>query len=158
MSKLHNIYMKYFKDPAVVVLPPGLITNELVEELTKLFGGDKSHEKMPTITTTFSVSGSDSKFHTADSSKVKRDLLDDLMKKCLKELYDKAFVEYKKTSGYTYQMRNLNHQYNQVSVDDFDYMEALGSGGYGFVVHCRKKSTGKHYAMSKCRVTVGSVV
>jgi serine/threonine protein kinase len=22
-----------------------------------------------------------------------------------------------------------------------------GEGGFGFVVHCRKKSTGKHYAM-----------
>jgi hypothetical protein len=26
---------------------------------------------------------------------------------------------------------------------DFDYMKKLGEGGFGLVIHCRKKSTGK---------------
>lgn len=32
-------------------------------------------------------------------------------------------------------------------MDDFDYIKKLGEGGFGLVVHCRKKSTQKHYAM-----------
>ena len=32
-------------------------------------------------------------------------------------------------------------------MEDFDYYNKLGEGGFGFVVHCKKKSTGKHYAM-----------
>jgi len=32
-------------------------------------------------------------------------------------------------------------------VNDFDYYGKLGEGGFGFVVHCKKKSTGGHYAM-----------
>ena len=32
-------------------------------------------------------------------------------------------------------------------VSDFDYMAILGQGGFGRVVHARKKTTGKHFAM-----------
>ena len=38
-------------------------------------------------------------------------------------------------------------KYNSVKVDDFWYFEKLGEGGFGFVVHCQKKTTKKHYAM-----------
>jgi serine/threonine protein kinase len=41
-----------------------------------------------------------------------------------------------------------------VRVEDFEYMNKLGEGGFGFVVHCKKKSTGKHYAM-KIQTKVG---
>lgn len=37
--------------------------------------------------------------------------------------------------------------YNKVRVNDFEYYDVLGKGGYGVVVECRKKSTGKRYAM-----------
>lgn len=45
-------------------------------------------------------------------------------------------------------------KYNRVRVDDFEYFSKLGEGGFGFVVHCRKKSTQKHYAM-KIQTKVG---
>ena len=34
-----------------------------------------------------------------------------------------------------------------MSVDDFDYFEPVGKGGFGRVVRVRKRSTGKFYAM-----------
>ena len=156
MSKLNNIYVKYIKQPAVVALPAGLIGEDIEAEFNRIFNDNKSFEKIPTtITTSFSsASGTDNKLHSVDSSKVRKGFLDNLMKNCLKVLYDEAFKDYKSTTGYKYQIRYLSQQYNQVSVDDFDYMESLGSGGYGFVVHCRKKSTGKHYAMSKYMIQI----
>jgi hypothetical protein len=41
----------------------------------------------------------------------------------------------------------IHQKYNHVSIDDFEYFKKLGEGGYGVVLHCRRKSTGKHYAM-----------
>jgi serine/threonine protein kinase len=41
----------------------------------------------------------------------------------------------------------LNSTYNAVGVKDFDYFELLGKGAFGIVVKCRKKSTGRMYAM-----------
>ncbi|CAM9360489.1 unnamed protein product, partial [Hapterophycus canaliculatus] len=38
-------------------------------------------------------------------------------------------------------------RYNRIDVDDFWYMEKLGEGAFGKVVHVVKKSTRKHYAM-----------
>jgi hypothetical protein len=38
----------------------------------------------------------------------------------------------------------------------FTAMLFPGEGGFGFVVHCRKKSTGKHYAM-KLQTKKGNV-
>ena len=43
--------------------------------------------------------------------------------------------------------KQLQKRYNHVKLNDFEYFGKLGEGGFGFVVHCRKKSTGKHYAM-----------
>ncbi|CAM9586416.1 unnamed protein product, partial [Choristocarpus tenellus] len=37
--------------------------------------------------------------------------------------------------------------FNRIDVDDFYYMEKLGEGAFGRVIHVKKKSTGKHYAM-----------
>ena len=43
----------------------------------------------------------------------------------------------------------LRTAYNMVKLSDFEYINKLGSGKYGVVVHCRKISTRVHYAMSK---------
>jgi serine/threonine protein kinase len=49
---------------------------------------------------------------------------------------------------YIYPCRTqLRGAYNHVGVEDFQYMELLGSGGFGRVVCVRKRSTGRHYAM-----------
>jgi serine/threonine protein kinase len=47
-------------------------------------------------------------------------------------------------------------KYNSVKEDDFWYYEKLGEGGFGFVVHCQKKTTKKHYAM-KVQTKVGLI-
>lgn len=41
----------------------------------------------------------------------------------------------------------IHKKYNHVSIEDFDYFERLGEGGFGVVLRCRRKSTGKYYAM-----------
>jgi serine/threonine protein kinase len=41
----------------------------------------------------------------------------------------------------------IKNKYNHVKLSDFEYYNKLGEGGFGFVLHCKKKSTGKHYAM-----------
>mmetsp|Transcript_30085 Transcript_30085/g.37089 ORF Transcript_30085/g.37089 Transcript_30085/m.37089 type:complete len:744 (+) Transcript_30085:240-2471(+) len=63
-----------------------------------------------------------------------RDLVD-LMRKFKKSQHFKEYCRLKKVS------------YNKILPDDFKYMEILGKGGFGKVVHVMKKSTGQHYAM-----------
>ncbi len=41
----------------------------------------------------------------------------------------------------------LRRKYNNIKSSDFEYYEVLGEGGFGLVVHVRKKSTNKHYAL-----------
>jgi serine/threonine protein kinase len=41
----------------------------------------------------------------------------------------------------------LKQKYNHVKLDDFEYCRKLGEGGFGLVIQCKKKSTGKDYAM-----------
>lgn len=41
----------------------------------------------------------------------------------------------------------IKNKYNRVKISDFEYYNKLGEGGFGFVLHCKKKSTGRHYAM-----------
>lgn len=48
----------------------------------------------------------------------------------------------------------LKNKYNKVKLSDFEYYTKLGEGGFGFVLHCKKKSTGTHYAM-KIQTKVG---
>lgn len=36
---------------------------------------------------------------------------------------------------------------SQVTTQDFQYMEKIGRGAFGYVIHAVKLSTGKHYAM-----------
>lgn len=44
-------------------------------------------------------------------------------------------------------MIDLRNTYNKVMVDDFEMYEKLGKGGFAVVVHAKKKTTGKHYAL-----------
>lgn len=41
----------------------------------------------------------------------------------------------------------LNEKYNKIRLKDFDLFGMLGEGSFGIVVKCRKKTTGKMYAM-----------
>lgn len=67
--------------------------------------------------------------------------------KCFIGIYHNIFLPFKQTDIYADLQRQLTQRYNNVKLSDFEYFGKLGEGGFGFVVHCRKKSTGKHYAM-----------
>ena len=41
----------------------------------------------------------------------------------------------------------MKQVYNKVKLDDFEFIGKLGEGGFGLVVHCKKTSTNRHYAM-----------
>ena len=62
-------------------------------------------------------------------------------------MYNNIYIPFKSTDSYDILQKKLKQKYNRVRPDDFIYMEKLGEGGFGLVVHCKKKSTGKHYAM-----------
>ena len=72
----------------------------------------------------------------------------------LKQLQKQLFTPYQDTEEYTQGKIDLRSVYNRVDVDDFEYYNMLGNGGFGFVVHCMKKSTGIHYAM-KIQTKIG---
>jgi len=74
-------------------------------------------------------------------------LYDDIQLKCFQMIHDKIFVQFKKSAYYEAVIADLKTNYNQVVPSDFEYMEKLGQGTFGLVVHVRKKSTGKHYAL-----------
>jgi hypothetical protein len=82
-----------------------------------------------------------------DSTLLSGDFYDRLQYECFIEIYHNVFIPFKSSPSYATLTRQLKEQYNNVRPDDFIYMNKLGEGGFGFVVHCKKKSTGKHYAM-----------
>ena len=44
-------------------------------------------------------------------------------------------------------MAGLKKKYNRIKDRDFEYFDKLGQGSFGLVMRCRKKSTGRWYAM-----------
>lgn len=86
------------------------------------------------------------------------DLFDLLMKYVLSDMYQSTFVRFKASAEYSLYRNEVKETYNRVTVDDFEYLELLGSGGFGRVVHARKKSTGKHYGTSGIGACTASFV
>ena len=74
-------------------------------------------------------------------------LFDPVQLMCFQRIYDDIFVHFKKSTAYTAVIADLKTNFNQVLPSDFEYMEKLGQGTFGLVVHCKKKSSGKHYAV-----------
>lgn len=72
---------------------------------------------------------------------------DRVQQRCFLGIYHNVFLPFKQTDDYLLLTEQLQKRYNHVKLNDFEYFGKLGEGGFGFVVHCRKKSTGKHYAM-----------
>jgi len=83
-----------------------------------------------------------------DASILGSDFYDKLLKKCFLEIFQQIFIRFK-ADDEAYREYNSESlaTYNVVDVNDFDYMELLGAGAFGRVVHVRKKTTGNHYAM-----------
>ncbi|RZL27937.1 MAG: hypothetical protein EOP64_05980 [Sphingomonas sp.] len=72
---------------------------------------------------------------------------DKVQQRCFTGLYYNVYIPFKQTNEYLFLTKQLQERYNVVKLNDFEYFSKLGEGGFGFVVHCRKKSTGRHYAM-----------
>lgn len=75
------------------------------------------------------------------------DFFDKIQMQCFVDIYQNIFKRFKTTEAYTQLKKTFRQKYNRVRIDDFIYYEKLGEGGFGLVVHCKKKSTGKHYAL-----------
>mmetsp|Transcript_23941 Transcript_23941/g.39982 ORF Transcript_23941/g.39982 Transcript_23941/m.39982 type:complete len:673 (+) Transcript_23941:161-2179(+) len=82
-----------------------------------------------------------------DPSVLHNDFYDKLQAKCFLAIYHNIYVPFKQTEEFAQLKQAIKKRYNNVRLQDFEYFNKLGEGGFGFVVHCRKKSTGKHYAM-----------
>lgn len=81
-----------------------------------------------------------------ESDKCDATLFENVTKRCLVMLseYYMSFI-----LSVQYQKMNelVQKKYNRVQINDFVYYSVIGRGGYGLVLHCKKKSTGIHYAM-----------
>ncbi|KAE9253620.1 hypothetical protein PF002_g3236 [Phytophthora fragariae] len=121
MAKL--IYRKYIKNGSTMAL--GSITSDLIALYDKKIAElEASHGSSATV-----------------------DFFDPLMTNIVADMCQNTFMRFKASSEYETFKKDLKDTYNKVTIEDFEYLELLGSGGFGRVVHARKKSTGKHYAM-----------
>lgn len=121
-SKAYHIYHKYIK-PGAVLEVGGIELSERLEYKQNL---DLSKEGTFLLTSTF---------------------YDNVQTRCFLEIFHNIYQPFRDTIEYISLMKQLKERYNLVRTRDFEYMEKLGEGGFGLVVHCVKKSTGKHYAM-----------
>jgi serine/threonine protein kinase len=74
-------------------------------------------------------------------------IFNEFHQQCLKTIHDTLYVNFVKTRLFAESIREFKGICSSISPDDFEYFEMLGEGGFGFVVHVRKKSTGVHHAM-----------
>jgi hypothetical protein len=70
-----------------------------------------------------------------------------LQSRCFNFMHDSIYAGFKETEEFFALARRLDKKYNKVKVNDFVYFNGLGEGGFGYVAHCMKKSTGIHYAV-----------
>ncbi|RHX98469.1 hypothetical protein DYB37_004293 [Aphanomyces astaci] len=121
-SVAKHIYKKYVRKGASMAL--GGLTREIVAEF-------------------------DQKLAVIDSAPnvINQDFFASIQKLCFDDMCRNTYHRFKSSPEFDLYKLELKDTYNKVTVDDFDYLELLGSGGFGRVVHARKKSTGKHYAM-----------
>jgi hypothetical protein len=126
LSKCLHIYHKYIKADSLVALRLVYISSEFIAEVQTAI------EKAKNV---------------ASPQAISPHLFDLLHRQCLLQIYANLYTEFKSTPQYRATIRDFALQYNQVSPDDFDYFGELGQGSFGAVIRCRKKSTGRDYAM-----------
>lgn len=117
-----HIYDKYIRVNANMAL--GGLNHELVQEFEAQLAAAKKDPKL-----------------------LNENLFDKIQRLCLNDMCQNTFKLFKKSPQYEEYRNEIKTTYNLVTVDDFDYMQLIGSGGFGRVVHAVKKSTRKHYAM-----------
>ncbi|RHY27415.1 hypothetical protein DYB32_006791 [Aphanomyces invadans] len=117
-SVAKHIYKKYIREGASMAL--GGLTREMVADY-------------------------DQKLAVIDTALINQDFFAPIQKLCFDDMCRNTYHRFKSSPEFDLYKLELKDTYNKVTVDDFDYLELLGSGGFGRVVHARKKSTGKHY-------------
>ena len=78
---------------------------------------------------------------------LEKSLFDEIGEVCFNELLLSTYLPFRKSPEYRQYKVSYRRTYNLIRVQDFDYMSSLGQGGFGRVVHARKKSTNQHLAM-----------
>lgn len=121
-SKALHVYHKYVKEDAVLFVGE-LEVSDRVKYKDDL---DKSEGDPGVLTPSF---------------------YEKLQTRCFNAMFHHIYIPFKNTDEYSKLVTHLKKKYNNVRLSDFEYYGKLGEGGFGFVVHCMKKSTGKHYAM-----------
>ena len=125
-SKAGHIFNKYLKEGAVLRL-------KCIDTL----GGD---EYLANIAENLALA-------KTERTEISTHLYDAAQQQCLKDIFKDIFQPFKYSSQYNDIMTNMTEGYNRIQPDDFEYIEVLGQGGFGLVVHCKKKSTSRHYAL-----------
>jgi len=123
-----NIYHKYFCSDAVVPLPSVQV---LIPEVER--------------------TAVQSLLKTTESKKVDfplpNDLFDKFGQRCLTVILNELFLPFKSTPEYAKAIASHREKFNKMELKHFVFIEVLGEGAFGMVVRCKKKTTGKHYAM-----------
>ena len=70
----------------------------------------------------------------------------DMIMACFKHLYSTVYIPFRGSPMYE-ELFNALQNANTVSEWDFDFFTRMGSGGFGSIFSCRKRSTGAMYAM-----------
>jgi len=144
-SKAWNIYHKYIKDGASQEIG-GIEEAEIIKYKSDLeaMTEPKSQKSLADpATTEVAVTTTTS----PDLIGLTNTFYDRIQLMCFMSIYHNVFLPFRQTDEYVDLSQSLQKRYNYVRLQDFEYFGKLGEGGFGFVVHCRKKSTGKHYAM-----------
>lgn len=77
---------------------------------------------------------------------IPNNLFDRVQMDCFCRIHDRVFVPFQNTDEYkSLADKVVNH--NKVKVDDFNFYEIVGRGGFAVVAHGVKISTGIHYAI-----------
>eukprot|EP00903_Cladosiphon_okamuranus_P006169 g6066.t4 len=82
-----------------------------------------------------------------DKSVISTDMFDVVQKVVFKEMFYNTFQRFVDAPEYSQMHADIKNAYNKVCPNDFLYIERIGEGGFGRVVHVKKKSTQLHYAM-----------
>lgn len=121
-SKALHIFHKYIKPDAILVV------------------GDIEHTERERYRAELHASKDDPSILTMN-------FYEKIQMRCFLGIYHNVYLPFKQTDEYLELTKSLQQRYNYVKMTDFEFFGKLGEGGFGFVVHCRKRSTGRHYAM-----------
>jgi serum/glucocorticoid-regulated kinase 2 len=73
---------------------------------------------------------------------------------CLVQINSDIYLLFRASGEFNLAYLDIQKAYNRIDVNDFEYFSLLGHGSFGVVVHAKKKSTRKSYAV-KIQTKVG---